>query len=562
MTIPALPALDRTSPTFRTDLDTFFLTQLPNTVTALNAEFTRLDGVAAGAFTGTSGASRTIASSGSFTFGVVSGTTKAFAVGQRLVIAAASAPSNQMRGYVTAYTSATGELVVAVDESSGSGTFDLWSIAVTAPTASPYCVGDVVLTNRALPAPAWLPADGAIYSQGSYAALYAELGLLRDGVYEPFRSGFSVGTRTPLFTDGRYMQRAGHHCFYAGLSSSTTDHDFYRSVDGVTAVSKATLPGLASAGLYALGGQNSACVLMVPPNGNEWLARSTDNGVTFAKVTLSGLANPYRLVVVNDTFVLFTSSSTTYYTSTDGVSWAGRTMPALLAVYAAVVENGLLVAPTNSSATIYTTPDAIIWTGRTLSFTPASGPPTFVYKDSVWLAYHQSTAQLARSTDDCVTWSNVTMTLGVTTMLAASGNRMLVFAGKFIGGVTVSGNVPRMYQSADGLTWQQVFWPTRLIGSMIDLMVVGSELVWAGADTASFAYATTDLVAWRQISQVTYAPTTITWQYVGELNGVQLLFPQLGGTFYCRPVYTYNSATQFAVPQVPVASGVTAYIKT
>ncbi len=153
MTIPALPSLDRTSPTFRTDLDTFFLTQLPDTVDALNAEFTRIDGVAAGAFTGTSGASRTIASSGSFTFSVVSGTTKALAPGQRLVIAAASAPSSQMRGYVTAYTPATGELVVAVDESSGSGTFDLWSIAVTAPAASPHYVGDVVLTNRALSAP-------------------------------------------------------------------------------------------------------------------------------------------------------------------------------------------------------------------------------------------------------------------------------------------------------------------------------------------------------------------------------------------------------------------------
>ena len=36
MTIPALPPLVRTSPTFRTDLDAFFLTQLPSTVTEFN----------------------------------------------------------------------------------------------------------------------------------------------------------------------------------------------------------------------------------------------------------------------------------------------------------------------------------------------------------------------------------------------------------------------------------------------------------------------------------------------------------------------------------------------
>ena len=37
MTIPALPALSRTSPTFRADLDSYFLTNLPATTGAINA---------------------------------------------------------------------------------------------------------------------------------------------------------------------------------------------------------------------------------------------------------------------------------------------------------------------------------------------------------------------------------------------------------------------------------------------------------------------------------------------------------------------------------------------
>ena len=41
-------------------------------------------------------------------------------------------------------------------------------------------VGDVIQTSRTLSAPAWLPCDGGIYLQSSYAALYAELGLIPD----------------------------------------------------------------------------------------------------------------------------------------------------------------------------------------------------------------------------------------------------------------------------------------------------------------------------------------------------------------------------------------------
>ena len=43
MTIPALPALSRTSPTFRADLDALFLTQLPATTGAINAAILDID---------------------------------------------------------------------------------------------------------------------------------------------------------------------------------------------------------------------------------------------------------------------------------------------------------------------------------------------------------------------------------------------------------------------------------------------------------------------------------------------------------------------------------------
>ena len=42
--------------------------------------------------------------------------------------------------------------------------------------------GDVIQTSRTLPAPDWLPYDGGVYLQSSYADLYAELGLIPDVV--------------------------------------------------------------------------------------------------------------------------------------------------------------------------------------------------------------------------------------------------------------------------------------------------------------------------------------------------------------------------------------------
>ena len=43
MTIPALPALNRASPTFRSDLDSYFLTNLPATTGAINEAILEID---------------------------------------------------------------------------------------------------------------------------------------------------------------------------------------------------------------------------------------------------------------------------------------------------------------------------------------------------------------------------------------------------------------------------------------------------------------------------------------------------------------------------------------
>ena len=171
MTIPALPALSRTSPTFRADLDNYFLTSLPATTGAINAAILDIDAdviaaadsataAAVGADTATTkaaeavisasaalasansavlspGTSATSATSlvigeGAKTLTIQAG--KAFALGQTVIIASTADATKQMGGILTAHDSATGAITVQVATGafSGSGTFSAWTVSLTA----------------------------------------------------------------------------------------------------------------------------------------------------------------------------------------------------------------------------------------------------------------------------------------------------------------------------------------------------------------------------------------------------------------------------------------------
>lgn len=129
MTIPALPALDRTSPTFKTDVDTFFATQLPAFAAALDPEIERLNAVGYGSYNASSTTSLTIGT-GSKSLTVETG--KGYVAGQAVLIVSTAGPTNYMAGQVTSYNSGTGALVVSVTATGGSGTVAAWTVSVTA----------------------------------------------------------------------------------------------------------------------------------------------------------------------------------------------------------------------------------------------------------------------------------------------------------------------------------------------------------------------------------------------------------------------------------------------
>ena len=146
MTIPTLPALSRTSATFKAEVDTFFGTSLPAFSTAVNAEVDRLNAIGYGSYNATSTTSLTI---GTGSKSLTIETAKGYVAGQAVLIANTAEPTNRMTGQVTSYNSGTGAMVVNVTATGGSGTFADWTISVTAVGAGGGVSPDsiVVLTS-------------------------------------------------------------------------------------------------------------------------------------------------------------------------------------------------------------------------------------------------------------------------------------------------------------------------------------------------------------------------------------------------------------------------------
>lgn len=59
-------------------------------------------------------------------------TGKAFSIGQFVIIARTSSPSNFMSGQITSFNSSTGQMIVNVTQTNGSGTYDDWTVSLTA----------------------------------------------------------------------------------------------------------------------------------------------------------------------------------------------------------------------------------------------------------------------------------------------------------------------------------------------------------------------------------------------------------------------------------------------
>lgn len=129
--LPILPpAPSRTDPSNFSSKADAWVDALADWTDAANALEQSLQLVAT---TGTSTSSLPI---GTGSKGLTTQTGKAWGIGSWVYIASASSITNLMQGQVTAYNSGTGNLVVNVTQSTGSGTYTDWVIALASPTTN------------------------------------------------------------------------------------------------------------------------------------------------------------------------------------------------------------------------------------------------------------------------------------------------------------------------------------------------------------------------------------------------------------------------------------------
>ena len=560
MTIPALPSLDRTSPTFRTDLDTFFLTQLPATVTALNSELTRIDGILPAGYVATSTTSLAIAASGTVTLTTQTG--KGFAPGQFVVISVTADPATQMGGWVTAYDFTTGALSVSVSQSAGSGTYAAWTVAISAAAASPYYVGDIALTNRTLTAPTWLPADGAIYSQSSYAALYAEIGLLApDPVKMPSATMVAYGFNDSADYAPNRLRSINGMLFLSSVSSPSASTRYYTSAnDGVT-----------------------------------WTTRTAP----FSTTNIKGI------FWFNNKYWMHTTDASTLYESTDLTTWSVRALPANASIGSNISNLGvfaglLILMPDTNTTTYYTSPDGVNWTTRTLPAT--SGGAIFfdqnVAATSTTLTYLPTASGMVSpwttkpyyTSTDGINWTTRSLNLApaswglsadavILVRANAAGNEVVVF----VSGTNTNQFLNRFVSKDHGSTFTLVTVPLAVPAADGNVANDPSGFIWAGGYCYQFCtmVASTiywivprwsqDMVNWYAFATKNEGPWDSGWsmpQAFAFHNG-KLFFP--AKTSDSAPSYTfvysinlmpYDIATQFITPTVAGANGVTAYIKT
>ena len=418
MSIPALPALDRTSATFKTDLDTFFLYNLPATTAAFNGEIERISALGYGSYSSVSVSSITI-STGAKTLQIEIG--KSFTPGQPIIIASVADVNNFMQGQVSSYDPLTGVLVCICVSTNGAGTFADWSVSLTAIQAPlPLVfgrVGDLISTARLLSEPEFLTADGSLRLKSSYPELSAVVPF----TFEP--GSWAAAANLPASATWCGLVYGGGLYVVFVYDTST----FYTSSDLITWTARSTTRARWGGAAYA-----SGTFVVVSQSASAYT--STD-GITWTARAMPSSRNWRKVRHVNGQFMsLGGDSGTACATSPDGITWTARTLPTSADWFDVAYGNGVYVAISSGTACA-TSPDGITWTARTL--------PTFGYYRAVVFGlglFVAASASGIQTSTDGITWTQGTAGSSITEVT-------------FLAGVFVATGTGPSYTSSDGITW-------------------------------------------------------------------------------------------------------------
>lgn len=330
--------------------------------------------------------------------------------------------------------------------------------------ASGFAIGDVLLSARA-PSSHWLPCSGLTYAQASYPALFAEVGLIENGIHDgrywlPRSAGFGTSAVRSLSyanglwfagspdgkfatsTDGlnwtardvgfagtAYVKRVIYaNGTYVAVGTDGTGESYKAgfistSTDAVTwTLRPHTLTGPTSPGglmdVTYFAGRFVVC-------GWQGIVAYSANGASWTQVTAPNAYDlPFFWLAHNGSTLMMGCHFQYIYSSTTGTSWTQRWNLGSGQMNAAVVNNGLYVV-VGQGGTIYTsTSPTSSWTQRTSNTTASLWGLT--YGNGRYIAVGDRTVV---TSTDAINWTATADAVGASgsiSAVASDGTRFLL----------------------------------------------------------------------------------------------------------------------------------------
>jgi hypothetical protein len=383
--------------------------------------------------------------------------------------------------------------------------------------------GDILTTARTLSAPDYLPADGSVYLQSSYPALFGVTGLGDPRTYE------STFTTQAVFDSNYYP--LGEIFFVnglfhaAGANSNFTTAYIYTTPDGITWTQRSNVSGS-----YRHLSHHSGVFIGMSTNSSmtsSTIYRST-NGTSYSSVgTTTLLRNPHTSGSNGNNIWIGTTrdwgnQGQVLYSSNAGSSWSNISPGYSIGTGS---NHGAGVAYGNGRVVIVLLPPGNLWgsANHEIRFSTNNG--------STW----QTGANPSMATDE-----------GFSSIAFANGFFFLETSFQ-------AGSAKRLYTSVDGVSWVL---RGSYVGGLLKAVYFSNGTYYISREFGRPLYSK-DLTTWTAFGPV-------TGQFAFSSTTCVLLPEEVGVAPRTAPLYSINTSTQFRVPTVPApdAPFTNTYIKT
>ncbi|MTD33927.1 phage tail protein [Paludibacterium denitrificans] len=283
--------------------------------------------------------------------------------------------------------------------------------------------------------------------------------------------------------------------------------------------------------------------------GSGLYSYSSPDGINWTKRSMGATASWDSVAYGNGVFVAVANGTATMATSSDGMTWTTHTMPN--SYWKAVAfGNGVFVALANNTSIAATSPDGVTWTQRAIGI--SANWSALTYGNGVFVAVAMTNNTVCATSPDGVTWTfGGTLPVNASWTSIAYGNGVFVAVGS--SGFAVS---------ADGQHWTGGYLPYI---SSIGVVIFCNGYFAAFNASGYFAATSTDGIVWSKHTQ----PAAFTCNSAAFGGGMVVVLPASGVVYGISPDgprYSYDTGTQFVVPDIDALDGrisqLKAYVRT